>query len=495
MWRSKKSVGFIEIEADYARLLKNEDGINWQSLIVAGEGDIWTSLTKAIPSFFAKKTIIDFICSNDSGTLVFGLPSNLSDEEIEGNLQINRRSFFNESEELHFAIKKSEENKDTQKSDYIVSYIKKSLIENIKNLCDETKVKLGKISTLPDTLFGALNRQFKINDGVNICIQVRLRNVFVIIFRGDELISVRSFLTGNYRDLEKRLTDVYSLTPENAKLMVSGYHPEPNQAIQYAIKENRLQFITNLGGIFAELRTKRLLTNSSELYLAFDVVHEPQLTSMISERFDIKVNLVSGLENDEKYVDYQDYYATWLCGASNKIVPNLIPNKKISFRSIVFHPATIIFIAVLINLLPRALMSIQDRYTKNKLLKIRAEYKQNQIDELLRELDELSKTKEEYEANFKEIMPDIERSGIASRLAIEILDNLPELTRLDSMFVDIKSNRITLVGYTVDTETALVYLDNIKTCKEIEDAEISISDFESKRIKFVINGTISAKKG
>ena len=124
MWRAKQNIGFVEIESDYARLLKNEDGIKWTSLIVTPETDIWSTLKKAIPSFFAPKTVLNFVCPVDGGTLVFEFPSNISDKDIEGNLQVNRRNLFNEAEELYIKLKRGSENLSTQKTDITASYLK-----------------------------------------------------------------------------------------------------------------------------------------------------------------------------------------------------------------------------------------------------------------------------------------------------------------------------------------------------------------------------------
>ena len=43
MWQPKQTEGFVELESDYARLLKCEDGKKWSSMLVTPENDIWTS--------------------------------------------------------------------------------------------------------------------------------------------------------------------------------------------------------------------------------------------------------------------------------------------------------------------------------------------------------------------------------------------------------------------------------------------------------------------
>ena len=495
MWQPKYSEGFVELENDYARLLKNDDGIKWSSVIVTPEGDIWTALKKAIPAFFSPRTTLNFVCPADGGTLVFEFPSNISDKELEGNLQVNRKNFFNEVEELCFKLKKGNVNSVTQKRDITTSYVKISTVENIKNLCLAASVNLGKITTLPDSLFGALKRQFnkKYGNEVNICIQIGFSKVYIIIFKGNDILSVRTLLTGSLRELENILFAGYSLVREDARLMISGRHQEPVPAILETIKENRLELITHLGGIFAELRTKKLLDQKSKVYLSYNIIDEPMLTNMISDRFDIEVNVITGLESDEKCEKYEDYPAVWLCGALNSDVPNLIPPKKISIGNLFYNPVVAILIAVLATAVPYPLLKKQEANISQELNELKE--KHQPIEQLLNSFKEMS----DYQAKLvnlaKEINTDIEKRGISSRIARSLTEDLPISTRLENFYVDYKSGKITIIGYTVDAESAIRYLDTVKSCDELSKAEIVISDLESRRIKFTITALIGDGKG
>ena len=495
MWQPKQKQGFVELEADYARLLKNEDGIKWSSEIVTPDGDIWTALKKAIPNFFPPKATLNFVCPADGGTLIFEFPSNLTDKEIEGNLQVNRKNFFNEAEELYFKLKKGNVNAVTQKRDITTSYVKVSTIENIKNLCLASSVELGKITTLPDSLFGALKRQYNQTFGneVNICIQIGFSKVYIIIFKGNDILSVRTLLTGSLRELENILFTGYSLVRNEARLMISGRHKEPVPAILDTIKENRLELITHLGGIFAELRTKKLLDQKSKVYLSYNIIDEPMLTTMISDRFDIEVNVVTGLESDEKCDKYEDFPAIWLCGAVNPDVPNLIPPKKISIGNLFYNPISAILIAVLVTAVPYPLLKKQEADISKELNELKV--KHQPVEQLLKTFKE----KAEYQIKLvnlaREINSDIEKRGISSRIARSLTEDLPISTRLENLYVDYKSGKLTVIGYTVDAESAIRYLDTVKACDELTKAEIVISDLESRRIKFTITALIGDGKG
>ena len=494
MWRAKNNIGFIEIETDYARLLKNEDGTKWSSTIVYPEMNIWSALKKVIPTFFAPKTTLNFVCPAEAGTMVLEFPSNLTDKEIEGNLQVNRRNFFNEIEELYFKLKKGVPNLVTNKRDIVTSYVKVSTIENIKNLCLESNVRLGKITTLPDSLFAAISRQYKkYGKEVNICIHIGYSKVTIIIFKGNEILSVRTLLTGSIKEMESVLFAGYSLSKEDSRLMISGRHPEPVPVILDTIKENRLDLITHLGGIFAELRTKKLLDPKSEVFLSYNIIDEPMLTNMISERFDIKVNIVTGLEEDEKCEKYEDYPAIWVCGSDNPNVPNLIPPRKISFASFLFNPITAVLIAALMTSIPLPILNIQRRNISKELESLRLENapKEN----LINDFKNLDLKTESLKALTQDINADIDNRGLSSIIARHLVENLPASTRLESLKADYKSGRITIVGYTIDTESALFYLDKVKACNSLTNAEIIISDLETRRIKFTITALIGDGKG
>ncbi len=495
MWQAKELEGFVELENDYARLLKCTNGTGWSSKIVVPEtGDIWTSLKKAIPEFFAPKATINFICPANGGTTVMEFPANSTDKDIESNLQINRRDFFDITEELCFKLNKGLVNQVTQKRDVVVSYVTKSIIDNIKSLCAASSAKLGKITTLPDSLFGSLRRQFgNLGNNVNICIQIGFSKVYIIIFRGAQIISVRTLLTGSLRELESVLFAGYSLVRDEARAMISGHHPNPMPAILDTIKENRLDLITHLGGIFAELRTKKLLTTDSKVYLSYNVIDEPNLTQMIGDRFDIPVHIITGMESDENGEKYEDYPAAWLCGASDALVPNLIPPIKINISSLIFNPVTTIAVAVAMSCIPYPVIQGKKAAISNELEELKK--KHAPVEQLINEFKTESERQTKLVALASQINSDIEKRGISSRLARHVTENLPESTRLETFDVNYKQAKVSIVGYTVDPESALQYLDRIKECSDLSKAEIVISDLESRRIKFTITALIGDGKG
>ena len=495
MWQAKQMEGFVELESDYARLLKCVDGTKWSSHIVVPEtGDIWTSLKKAIPEFFAPKATINFVCPADGGTAVIEFPANSTEKDIEGNLQINRRNFFDVTEELCFKLKKGQLNQITQKRDVAVSYATKSIIDNIKNLCEASSVKLGKVTTLPESLFGSLRRQFgNLGNNVNLCIQIGFSKVYIIIFKGAEIISVRTLLTGSLRELESVLFAGYSLVREEARAMISGHHPNPVPAILDTIKENRLDLITHLGGIFAELRTKKLLTQESKVYLSYNVIDEPALTQMIGDRFDIPVQIITGMEADESGEKNEDYPAAWLCGASDALVSNLVPPVKVNIGSLFFNPVTAVIVAIAVTCIPYPMLQNKKSAISNELAELKK--KHEPIEQLVKDFKAQAERQTKLVALASQINTDIEKRGISARIARHVTENLPESTRLEVLEVNYKEAKLKLVGYTVDPESALQYLDRIKECDELTKPEIVISDLESRRIKFTITALIGDGKG
>lgn len=495
MWQAKQMEGFVELENDYARLLKCVDSTKWSSHIVVPEtGDIWTSLKKAIPEFFAPKATINFVCPADGGTAVIEFPANSTEKDIEGNLQINRRNFFDVTEELCFKLKKGQLNQITQKRDVAVSYATKSIIDNIKNLCEASSVKLGKVTTLPESLFGSLRRQFgNLGNNVNLCIQIGFSKVYIIIFKGAEIISVRTLLTGSLRELESVLFADYSLVREEARAMISGHHPNPVPAILDTIKENRLDLITHLGGIFAELRTKKLLTPDSKVYLSYNVIDEPALTQMIGDRFDIPVQIITGMEADESGEKHEDYPAAWLCGASDALVSNLVPPVKVNIGSLFFNPVTAVIVAIAVTCIPYPMLQNKKSAISNELAELKK--KHEPIEQLVKDFKAQAERQTKLVALASQINTDIEKRGISARIARHVTENLPESTRLEVLEVNYKEAKLKVVGYTIDPESALQYLDRIKECDELTKPEIVISDLESRRIKFTITALIGDGKG
>lgn len=496
MWQAKQSEGFVELEQDYARLLKSTDGVKWSSKIVTPDGgDIWTPLKKAIPEFFAPKVTLNFICSELGGVSVIEFPNNTTDKDIESNLQINRKNFFNIPEELCFKLKKGAVNQITNKREMTVSFATKSVITSIESLCGITDTKLGKITTLPNTLVGALKRQYgdQVGKAVNILIQIGYSKVYIVILKGTEIISVRSLLTGSLRELENVLFAGYSLPKEDARLMLSNRHPQPIPAIMDTIRENRSDFLANFSGIIAELRTKKMLTKESMVYMSYSIIDEPMLTSMISQRFDTDINILTGMLPDEAGANYEDYPAGFSCGASDIDAPNLIPEKEVSISSFLTHPSVAIIIALIMTCLPYSMINQKKNQLNAEVTDLKA--KHAPVEALLQEFKDLAAYQTKLVSLASQINNDIEKRGISARIARHITENLPVSTRLENLNVDYKSGKLKLVGYTVDAESALRYLDSIRGCDELKKPEIVISDLESRRIKFTITAIIGDGKG
>lgn len=495
MWQAKQAEGFVELEQDYARLAKTDDGVKWVSQTVYPEtGDMWTSLKKVIPEFFAPKATLNFVCAFTGGLSVFEFPSNSSDKEIENNLQVSRKNFFNQMDELCFKLKKGPINQVTSKRDVIVSYCTKPTMEDIKSLCAATDTKLGKVTTLPDTLIGAMERQYgDFGDSVNLVLQVGYSRVTVLILKGKNVLSVRTLLTGSLRELENILFSGYSLPREDARALISGRHPQPIPALMDTIKENRLDLITHLGGIFAELRGKKLLTQDSQIYLSYGIIDEPGLTQMLGDRFDIKVNILTGMTADETAEKYEDYPAIWTVGASCAITPNLVPPVKISVGNIFHNPATAIIIALIFSLIPLPLILQHKATVKNQLQELKK--KHEPIEAMLKAFKEQADYQAKLVSLASQINSDIEKRGISSRIARHLTENLPESTRLCDLNVDYKAGNMKVIGYTVDAESALRYLDTVRDCDELSKPEIVISDLESRRIKFTITAKIGNGAG
>lgn len=161
MRQSPRAEGFVELEQDFARLLKLVDGKKWLSKSVpANDGNLWGALKKEIPGFFTGFNQLNFICSDQGGVRFFDFPQETSEAEIQGNLQLKRKEYFNAREELLFKTRMSAPRPDKTR-EVLVSYLPKQLLTEAQNLCRDCGFSLGRLVTSIDSLVGASQRQLQ----------------------------------------------------------------------------------------------------------------------------------------------------------------------------------------------------------------------------------------------------------------------------------------------------------------------------------------------
>lgn len=492
MRQSPRAEGFVELEQDFARLLKLADGKKWLSQTVsANDGNLWGALKKAIPGFFAGFNRLNFICSDQGGLRFFDFPQEASKTEILGNLQLKRKEYFNVREELLFKARMGAPRPDKTR-EVLVSYLPKQLLTDAQNLCRDCGFSLGRLTTSIDSIVGAFQRQLQ-RPVVDTCIvlQIGYSHVNIIAVKGQEVLSVRSLLTGSLRELENLLFSGFSLPKADVREIISGIKISGVPAIEDAIKTNRLELMTHIGSIFAELRGKKQISEKSVFYISTSMVEEPQLAMMVSERFGIQVEILSGMQGGESADSPESARAVWLGGSHMPSVANLVPRVSGAAAHLALPPRIAVMAALILAIAPLPFLNI---------IKMRSEQE-------LRTWQERHRPVEVLEAGFKaataeqaklvelanEINADIDRRGFATRLLRHLTEELPEFSRLEKIEVNLKDDRLFVNGYTVDTETALRYLDRVKIFDGIGEPEITIGDVEGRRIKFEITAARKVK--
>lgn len=492
MWKTMRVEGFVELEQEYARLLRNVDGKKWQSMIVpAVDGNPWEALKGVVPTFFSANTHLNFIGSAQGDVRFVTFPQDATEAEIHGNLQLKRKDYFNAREDLLLKTRSGPLREDKTR-DVLVSYLPKVLYDEAKNLCQATGMSMGRLATSADTLFGTLERQRQ-GPSPDTCIvlQIGYSRVHMLAVRGVQIISARTLLTGCVRELENALLANFSLPRENTHALLNGSMVTDIPAIEDAIRDNRKELMTYVGSLLSELRGKKLISETSIVYMNNSVVAEPQLASVIAERFGISVEYLTGMLDDE-FVEAQEHaQAIWLCGAVMPMVTNLAPTVSGAAKHLAVPPRLGVIAALVLAAAPLPFLNILKMRSEREL----SMWKERHLP--VESIDQGFKaaTMEQERLAFlaKEITADIDRRGFATRLARHITEELPPYSRLETVEVDLVAGRLLVVGFTVDAETALRYLDRIKAFPDLNQPELSLGDVESRRIKFEISATVVKK--
>ncbi|NCB39041.1 MAG: hypothetical protein EOM80_09745 [Erysipelotrichia bacterium] len=374
----------------------------------------------------------------------------------------------------------------------IVSWLPASLLEQAQRLCIETGFAIGRLTTSLDATFGAFQRQLQTPpQETAIVLKIGYSHVHLAAIRGQEIVTMRSLLTGSIRELENLLFSGFSLPREEVWMMLDGIKQIEIPAITEAVKTNRLELMTHIGSLFSELRSKKLLSDKSVLYLSNSCVEEPELGQMITERFAIRVESLTGMQNDELSVTPEDKKAVWLSGASQLSVANMVP--PVSRRTMhLTLPARLSAVAaILLAVAPLPFLNVVKLKSARQLEATQAKHVATQ--QLVDDFAKASKEQETLVTLAKEITSDIDKRGLATNLTRHLTEKLPPFSRLERIEVNLKDSKLMITGYTVDTETALRYLDAVKLFAELGEPEITIGDLDSRRIRFDITAPIGKK--
>lgn len=492
MWQTPQREGFVELEQNFARLLRNKGGTTWVSKIVnPNESGLLQAVAKELPEFFEKGTLINFICTESGGFQLVDFPKDLKKTDIINNLKLNKKELFNTKTDLTFNVYDHSFEADTKK--VAVSFLPTSVIEDITQAIAGTDFKLGKITTGPDTLMGAFARIYTQQPGVtDLIIQVGYSRVHLIAIQNNKIIQQRSLLTGSLKELESVLFSAYSVVREDAWLMLSKNHQHPVQVIEDTINNNRFDLLTRIGGFVAELRAQKLLSEGSKIYVHSALVDEPDLASIIYERFGLETIKFNGMANDEKGLSFEDFTACWLSGAHSPIARNITQEKSVASYQLAVTPKFALICAIIFTLAPFAMLNLADSKLNNLLLKVKSEYAN--VETMRQDIKNAAEEQAKLLAVSKEIAEDLANRGIATKITRVVTENLPESCRLQSIDLNLKDGKTFITGFAVDTETALKYYDIINKCLLLSKPKLTIDTTDPIKVYFTITAYVGEPK-
>ncbi|MBF0546415.1 MAG: hypothetical protein HQM08_18360 [Candidatus Riflebacteria bacterium] len=488
MWKNPRADGFVELENGFVNLLKSENGKLETKTISYANKDVWSILKIEIPTFFAPGSALTFISSYRGGLKCFSYPSGLTEGEIINNLQLKREELLGIREELVFQIRMQAPGED-KKRDVYASYIPRSILESTLSLCETLGYPLRRFVTGMDAMLGAFQKQLgKPVKAPFVIIQVGYSQVNIAVWKEREILSVRSILTGSYREMENDLSTTFSISWEDFRQMLAGIIPITIPAIQDAITNARQELMTHIGALFATLRGKKLVTEETTIFLSQPYIVDPNLPKIISERFAIGINILTGADSDEMIGSPELLKLYWLTGANFPNLTNLVPKTRVIQQHLYVNPRVAFLAAMILSIAPLPILRLAQINVENEVEKYQAGNAPCQ--KILGDLAKIAEMEKGLDDIVNVVASDLHNRGVITRLSRKLTENLPAMTRLERLELNLTDKRIFLTGFTIDTETALRFLDYIRSQNEISSPEISFSDLESRKIKFEITASI-----
>lgn len=488
--RTYQKPGFVEIESSYARLVRHETQ-GWACKTIPLVGDSpWPLLKTEMQSFFPGGSQLVFVFQERCGIRMFHFPSTLSPTEILGNLRLRRDEYFGSREEYLLSLRMGNP-VDGKNREVYVTFVPRSLSDSAQELCASLGYSLQRIVTGFDALLGATARQLGRNNPETVVIaSLGYSQVNLAAWRGGELIMVRSLLTGSIKELENAVFSAFSITPPDLMRILSESLEVP-PAVKNSIADNRQEIMTHIGTLFAELRGRKLLSENPTLFLCQPVVAEPQLASMLSERFSARVIELNGIMQDETAVGEDFPRWSWLLGGVMPAAINVLPPRTRMERHLAASPRLAFFAMIVMCIAPFILMrSLKSNIALENALLIEQNQAFNQIVELNRSNQELYAGVETIASG---VTADISRRGQTTTLIRYLSESLPALTRLEKLEILNKEGKVTISGKSVDTESSLRYLDAVKASPFLEKVEISFDSPGGTTVSFSITGLLTKK--
>lgn len=485
MWRPPQREGFIELEQGFARLLKNENGTVWESKVVKAQDlSLYDEIKKAIPEFFQKGTKINFICTDTGGFQLIQFPEELKSQDILNNLRINKKELFNTTEDLLF--KTSEQPCEDGTRKVAVSYVPKATTLEIEKIMVDKNYPLAKITTNLDALLGAFERTIEQPAGnCDLVIHIGYSRVHLLAIKGHRIVQQRSLLTGSLRELENILFSAYSIVKEDAWLMLRSMHQQPVQVIEDTITNNRLDLLARIGGFIAELRGNKLVSETSKIFVSYSLIEEVNFTAMLFDRFGLETLKLTGMVMDERGEDHNDEAAAWLSGAHMPIAKNVTETLHSKAFQIKANPRLVIMCALVFSLTPLIMLRLANARLDIHINAIKSKY--SMVENLRDEIKKAGEDQAKVLASSGIVRVELEKRGYITKITRHITETLPETARLETLDLNVKDRKITLSGFTVDTETALKYLDRLKDHPELGKPDIQVDTNDPVRVRFTIN--------
>ncbi|MFZ2960089.1 MAG: hypothetical protein WA705_24675 [Candidatus Ozemobacteraceae bacterium] len=481
----------MELENGFISFLKEADHAWIGKTISLVDLDLPGTLRKEIPEFFPSGTALTFIISSRGELRHLVFPAHLSEKEILGNIQLKREEVFGSREELEIRIRLGPIN-DEKKRDVFVSFIPKSLMEQLISLCESLGYPLKRVVSACEAFLGAFQRHVqKPLEDPFVLVQVGFSYVHLAIWKNRELLMARSLLTGSYRELESQILDIFLISRKNLREMLDGTIPIDDPSLRETIMNNRQELMTQVASLISFLRGKKLLTPKSAIFLSQPYMEDRSFPEMVSERFSIPITNLTGLMDSEKIHSPESVRLVWLSGAGVSGVLNLLPPKSSIKIQMSISPRHAAVAAFILAISPLPILRLVEKQVQTEISQLIARYEPCR--EILAGFAANAALKNHIEKITKDVAVDLQNRGQITRLTRYITESLPAFTRLERLEINAREKVFFVSGFTVDTETALRYFDSIQSFKGISKCEFGISDLSSYRVKFEIHGSLGKK--
>jgi Tfp pilus assembly PilM family ATPase len=455
-------------------MVPDKEGYRQQTFPL-GQKDVFTVFRKNLSEAMKGIRQISVVTNHQTGVKVLPFPENMDNTEILEHLQLKREEYFGVKHECEFTLRPTA-GLSKEGREFMVSYINKSFLNRIKQICREEGFGLNRVASIVETMIGSYRAQNrKIGDKPVCLLNIGYGNINMVVLKKGKPLAVRTSLAGSVKEIENRLMSVLKLGRDEVFNLLTGKTEVDENSLEI-IQQNERELLSRISPFFAYLRSLGANVANLEIFLAMPYISLPGLPGLLQKNFTAKVVCLNAGQKAEKKSAEEKVDFLWLAGILEKNILSFSHPGPAFLRFNLNSRMAWMFILFFL-LAPLGLAKIRTVIFENQLTTVKNKY--SEIEDLFAKAQKNKQSFETLETIGNLAQTEIRKSssihGIIERIAVLIGDDI----RLEAIKFSGKNEHLLIKGISIDSESAIRLWERLEKLRGLSQVQINFSDKSS----------------